>query len=254
MNNIVLILLFGLLISGLTVLLDIFVFAPRRKKSGAPSSPAIDCIKSFFPVLFAVLLIRSFLLQPYRVPTGSLEPTIMPGDFILVSQFAYGLRLPILNKKIIEVGEPKRGDISLFQFPENKSVVYVKRIIGLPGDHIFYRHKKLYINGEPVLQSPVLQSNVNNKSDIMGAEIKKTEDFFGVSHEILITPNKNKTQDFYLVVPDGQYFVMGDNRDNSYDSRYWGCVPEENLIGRAMFIWFSWNKGICWGRIGKVLH
>lgn len=245
MNNIVLMLLLLLLITGVIFFLDLLVLAPRRKRLVLEPSPTIECIKSLFPVLLIVLVIRSFLVQPYRVPTGSLEPTIMPGDFILVNQFSYGLHLPLLNKKIVEIGEPKRGDIALFEFPKNRAVVYVKRVIGLPGDYIEYTNKKLYINGKPAPQKA-----------IPGGD-KKTENLSGVSHEILIDPNKNRGQDFYLVVPDGQYFMMGDNRDNSYDSRYWGFVPEENLVGKAMVIWFSWDSEkyrVCWERIGKLVH
>ena len=249
MNSIMLILISGLLISGFVFLLDFFILKKRRKKTGSKPSVIIEGIISLFPVLLIVLIIRAFVVQPYRVPTGSLEPTIVPGDFILVNQFAYGLHLPLLNKKILEIGEPKRGDITLFQFPKNKSLVYVKRIIGLPGDYIEYTNKNLYINGEKCDSKKII--NLDNKI------IKKKEDLLGISHEILISSNKNLNQDFYLVVPDRNYFVMGDNRDNSFDSRYWGFVPEENLVGKAMFVWFSWDKEhyrVCWDRIGKVIH
>jgi len=258
MNNIVLLLLLLLLISGITFLLDTFIFAPKRQRLQTKPSQLIEGIVSMFPVLLIVLLIRSFLVQPYRVPTGSLEPTIMPGDFILVNQFVYGLRLPLLNKKILEIGEPKRGDIALFQFPDNPAVVYVKRIIGLPGDSIEYRNKQLYINGEQAVQKNVQQMNTtSNEGKSEETEVRKTENLLGVSHDILISPHKNQDQDFSVILPEGEYFVMGDNRDNSYDSRYWGFVPERNLVGKAMFIWFSWDKDrhwISWDRIGKSVH
>ena len=269
MNNIVLVLMLLLLGSGVVFLLDIFIFAPKRKKLGQEPSHIIESIKSIFPVLLIVLLIRSFLVQPYRVPTGSLEPTIMPGDFILVNQFSYGLRLPLLNKKIVDIGEPKRGDITLFQFPKNRAVVYVKRIIGLPGDYIEYSNKELYVNGEHASQKIIQQDlakddNCNAEFNTTSGEdeqkskvLRKVENFLGVSHDILVSPSKNHGQDYYLIVPEGQYFVMGDNRDSSYDSRYWGFVPEENLIGKAMCIWFSWDKSqykVCWHRIGKTVH
>lgn len=260
MNNIFLILLFLLVFTGAVFLLDLLVLAPKRKRLGTQPSRFVESMKSIFPVILVVILIRSFLVQPYRVPTGSLEPTIMPGDFILVNQFCYGLRLPLINKKIMEIGEPSRGDIALFQFPKNHSIVYVKRIIGLPGDYIEYTHKELYVNGQHASQKMLKQPLLNTSSEEGEKEdkvIRKIENFSGITHEILISPNKNHDQDFYVVVPNGQYFVMGDNRDNSYDSRYWGFVPEENLIGKAMFIWFSWDKDkytICWHRIGKVIH
>ena len=211
--------------------------------------------------MLIVLVIRSFLVQPYRVPSGSLEPTIRPGDFILVNQFAYGLHLPLLNKKIVEIGEPERGDITLFQFPKNPAIVYIKRVVGLPGDSIEYRHKQLYINGEPAVQS-----FNEGQSDFLSKEtrkdpkeklIVKTENLSGITHQILIDQNKPESENFYFVVPEGHYFMMGDNRDGSYDSRYWGFVPEENLIGKALFVWFSWdskNYTVAWRRIGQWLR
>ena len=216
----------------------------------------VEYARSFFPVVLIVLLLRSFLVEPFRIPSGSMMPTLLVGDFILVNKFSYGVRLPVLNSKIVEVGEPKRGDIVVFRFPKQPSVDYIKRVIGLPGDRIAYFDKKLYVNGQPVKHMPLGRyQGVGQGMSMTGAEHLE-EDLTGVKHSILISPGVPTVEDVF-VVPQGQYFVMGDNRDNSNDSRYWGTVPEANLVGKAFFIWMNWdweNNGIAFNRPGTILN
>ncbi|MDD2723691.1 MAG: signal peptidase I [Methylovulum sp.] len=212
--------------------------------------------RSFFPILLIVLLLRSFLAEPFRIPSGSMMPTLLVGDFILVNKFTYGIRLPVINKKIISVNEPQRGDIVVFRFPKDPSVDYIKRIIGVPGDKIVYENKRLTINGQPVTEVSLGRyEGVGQGQDMTGAE-HLLENLTGVEHSILVRQGVTSAEGVY-VVPDGQYFVMGDNRDNSNDGRYWGFVPEENLVGKAFFIWMSWDlerKGIIGlDRIGTAL-
>lgn len=215
----------------------------------------VEYARSFFPIVLIVLLLRSFLVEPFRIPSGSMMPTLLVGDFILVNKFTYGIRLPVVNEKIIDVGEPERGDIVVFRFPKNPKVDYIKRVIGLPGDKIAYYNKKVYVNGKLAKQASLGRyQGVGQGRDMTGAELL-LEDLTGVEHEILIIP-RAPTVEGVFQVPEGHYFVMGDNRDNSNDSRYWGFVPEENLVGRAFFIWMNWdleNKGIAFERIGTVL-
>lgn len=215
----------------------------------------IEYAHSFFPVILIVLLLRSFLFEPFRIPSGSMMPTLLVGDFILVNKFSYGVRLPVLNNKIIETDEPKRGDIVVFRFPKQPEVDYIKRVIGLPGDRIAYFDKKLYVNNTPVTEASLGRyEGVGQGANMTGAE-RFEEDLLGVKHSILITHGAPSVEDVF-VVPKGQYFVMGDNRDNSNDSRYWGFVPEGNLVGKAFFIWMNWdleNGGISFSRIGTIL-
>ncbi|WP_020485290.1 signal peptidase I [Methylomonas sp. MK1] len=216
----------------------------------------VEYARSFFPVVLIVLLLRSFLFEPFRIPSGSMMPTLLVGDFILVNKFSYGVRLPVLNTKVIEVGEPKRGDIVVFRFPKQPEVDYIKRVIGLPGDRIAYFDKKLHVNGVPAKQVSLGRyQGVGQGSNMTGAE-RLEEDLLGVEHSILVSRGASSVEDVF-VVPQGQYFVMGDNRDNSNDSRYWGTVPEANLVGRAFFIWMNWdwqNNGIAFDRLGTVLR
>ncbi|MBS3963792.1 MAG: signal peptidase I [Methylomonas sp.] len=215
----------------------------------------VEYARSFFPVVLIVLLLRSFLVEPFRIPSGSMMPTLLVGDFILVNKFTYGIRLPVLNSKIIEMGEPERGDIVVFRFPKQPSIDYIKRVIGLPGDRVGYFGKKIYINGQPVEQTPIGRyQGVGQGANMTGAEHIE-ENLMGVRHSILISPGVPTVEDVF-VVPQGHYFVMGDNRDNSNDSRYWGTVPEANLVGKAFFIWMNWdwqNDGIGFSRLGTVL-
>ncbi|QWF69589.1 signal peptidase I [Methylomonas paludis] len=215
----------------------------------------VEYARSFFPVVFIVLILRSFLFEPFRIPSGSMMPTLLVGDFILVNKFSYGVRLPVLNTKIVELEEPKRGDIVVFRFPKQPEVDYIKRVIGLPGDRIAYFNRKLYINGQPAPQVSLGRyQGVGQGTNMTGAE-HLTEDLLGIEHSILVNAKVSSVEDVF-VVPEGQYFVMGDNRDNSNDSRYWGTVPEANLVGKAFFIWMNWdwqNHGIAFNRIGTLL-
>lgn len=245
---------------GLIVLIDqLFI---RRRVSAYQQPVIVENARSFFWVLLVVWVIRSFIIQPYRVPTGSLQPTVKPGDFILVNQYAYGLHFPIGNAKFLNVGEPKRGDIVLFYAPPNPSIVLVKRVVGLPGDHVEYRNKVLYINGKEMPQT--LLGKAIDDEPAMGAMPEehipvdvKEENLDGVIHKIFIasdTPGLN--EDIDVQVPPDHYFMMGDNRDNSDDSRTWGFAPAHYLIGKAILTWMSWDaikNEIRWDRIGQVV-
>lgn len=243
------------LVSGAVSLLDICCFSKKRI-AGEKQPLLIEYARSFFPVFFLVLLLRSFLIQPYRVPTGSLAPTVLPGDFIVVKQYSYGLRMPVLNTKIVNIGEPKRGDIALFRFPHDLSKIYVKRVIGLPGDHVVYREKLLTINNQLAWQTPIgMDLDVENGFSVpVQARVEQLDQ---ITHKIFIKPGYKDWESVDLMVPQGFYFMMGDNRDNSVDSRVWGLVPEANLVGKAVAIWLSWDSekiGVRWERIGKKIH
>lgn len=241
-------------ITGMITLTDTLVFSKKRKGTDKKPSMIIEYSRAFFPVLLIVLVIRSFIVQGYRVPTGSLKPTILPGDLIAVNQYAYGLRLPVIHTKIWEVGTPKRGDVTLFRLPTDPKQTYVKRVIGVPGDVISYKNKVLYVNGEEIIQTNHGQVVDQDDGNFVMVE-KRMEKINGVSHLIYIRPNRY-SRDFERTVPEGFYFMMGDNRDNSLDSRSWGFVPEENLIGKAFGIWMSWDgnkKRIRTERIGLAL-
>lgn len=244
-------------LTGVIWLVDIVFFKKRRlaQNKSAPEPKIVEYAHSFFPVLLLVLLIRSFLVQPYRVPTGSLEPTILPGDFVAVNQFAYGLRLPVLNTKILSIGEPKIGDIAIFRWPVDPKVDFIKRVVGIPGDHVVYKDKVLYINGQEQILTPKGEGVDIEPDGNMTVE-EYQENLAGISHRILINPNGGMEGDFDVVVPSGYYFMMGDNRDASADSRDWGFVPEANLIGKGFIVWMSWDSQthrIRWNRIGKIL-
>ena len=215
----------------------------------------VEYARSFFPIVLIVLLLRSFIAEPFRIPSGSMMPTLLVGDFILVNKFTYGIRLPVINKKIIELSKPNRGDIVVFRYPKDPTVDYIKRIVGLPGDKVVYSNKKLTINDLPVQQTSLgSYQGLGQGEEMSGAE-DLLENLTGVEHRILIR-NGTPTVEFVYVVPEGNYFAMGDNRDNSNDSRYWGPIPEANLVGKAFFIWMSWdwqNKGVGFDRIGTVL-
>ena len=210
--------------------------------------------RSFFPVLLLILVFRSFIAEPFKIPSGSMMPTLLVGDFILVNKFAYGLRLPVLNTKILSVGEPKRGDVFVFRYPQNPKEDYIKRVIGLPGDEITYRNKTLFINGKEIPENYLGPytgpTEANNR--MTGAQVK-LENLEGVEHRILELPNLQVGHEGTYKVPDGYYFAMGDNRDNSLDSRFWGFVPEANLVGKALVIWMNFDDGIDFGRIGTLI-
>lgn len=251
------------LFTGMIVLVDYIIvqWHNRHGKRHREKTPiTIEYARAFFPVLLIVFAIRSFIIQPYRVPTGSLEPTVLPGDFILVNQYQYGLRIPIWDAKFMPVGEPKTGQIALFYYPVNKRITFVKRVIGVPGDKISYVNKVLYINGKKATQK-FIKNAVDRSEDGMKYRVAVYEEnLSGVKHKIFVRPDKRGLNFYNLVVPKGKYFMMGDNRDSSDDSRYWGFVDGSDLIGRALLVWMSWNSftnnwfhKIRWDRIGVML-
>jgi len=252
------ILVMATLITGLIWAADAWVLAPARRAASDAANPpreptVVEYAKAFFPVILLVLLLRSFLVEPFRIPSGSMMPTLLVGDFILVNKYAYGIRLPVLNAKVIELGEPERGDVVVFRYPEDPTIDYIKRVVGLPGDRIAYRNKTLYVNGQPMVQEP-LGTYIGTGAGVSssGADLR-LEHLGNVEHDILVRPNSGGIEGS-VVVPDGHYFMMGDNRDNSKDSRFFGPVPEENLVGKAFMIWMNWDSaagGVEWSRIGE---
>ncbi len=252
------------LVTGIVWLLDKLFFASKRKEKAAINKTdyiepmIVDWSNSLFPVLLLVLVVRSFIFEPYRIPTGSMIPTLHIGDFIAVNKSAYGLRLPVLNKKIIEIGDPERGDIAVFRFPAEPSQNYVKRVIAIPGDRLVYRNKTLYINGDKMVLEvigPYTKADTKCGSPRSG-EVRYKENLNGVEHDILIRNGWGNAPPQSITVPEDMYFMMGDNRDNSNDSRAWGFVPEENLVGRATYIWMSFDSHACinGSRIGEAIR
>ncbi len=229
------------LVTGMVWALDT-LWLGRRRAGGAKLPWLVDFSRSFFPVVFAVLLLRSFLVEPFRIPSGSMLPTLLAGDFILVNKFEYGLRLPVLHSKVWENGEPGRGDVVVFRFPPDPSKDFIKRIVGLPGDLIAYRDKRLYVNGEAVPTTAAGPYQDPRVPELYGVD-QFVEDLAEEHRHRLLHIALRPARDVEVVVPDGHYFVMGDNRDGSDDSRRWGFVPERNLVGRACFIWMSWDGG-----------
>ncbi len=274
----VLVVLTGL--TGGIWLLDALVLAPRRARvpvageAGAGRPVAVklpwyvDLSKSFFPVILAVLVLRSCVVEPFRIPSESMVPTLLKGDFILVNKYTYGLRLPVLNTKIIGNGQPQRGDVVVFRYPPDPAVAYIKRVVGLPGDQLAYRGKQLFVNGQPIPLTPLTSDPAASGYQSFTEQLGETQ------HQVQmladgrwglvgfwpgLQPRRaaDGTVGWEYQVPAGHYFMMGDNRDNSSDSRVWGPLPEENLIGRAFFIWMNWDcitfDGQC-GRIGGSIQ
>lgn len=224
-----------------------------RSELGEPL--VVEYARSFFPIILIVMLLRSFIVEPFRIPSGSMMPTLLIGDFILVNKFAYGIRLPVLHTKMVDIDRPKRGDIVVFRFPDNPSVDYIKRVVGLPGDRIAYYNKQLYVNGKRAALAALGPYVGVGQSRSMTGAIHFLENLSDIRHSILIKDGQPSVEGTF-VVPDGHYFVMGDNRDNSNDSRYWGTVPEANLVGKAFLIWMNWDwdsKSIGFDRIGTLL-
>ena len=225
----------------------------------------LDYARSFFPVLLIVFLLRGFVAEPFRIPSGSMLPTLKVGDFILVNKFKYGIRLPILHDKVFAMDEPQRGEIMVFRYPRDNKTHYIKRVIGLPGDVIEYRQKRLSINGQNIPITPdgsyvPFSSNghvrtVNRYLQALPGE-EQSADSSSSEFSILLN-NRMHSRSHRWTVPEGHYFMMGDNRDNSQDSRVWGFVPEQNIVGEAFFIWFHWNSqaggGIDLSRIGEEI-
>jgi len=263
--NFPLLLVIAVLVSGLLALSDLLYFAPRRRAAIASYQGRTDQVdaqalealnrepvlieygKSFFPVLAIVLVLRSFLVEPFQIPSGSMKPTLEVGDFILVNKFAYGIRLPVIDTKIIEVGDPKRGDVMVFRYPSDPNINYIKCVVGLPGDVIRYSSdRRLYVNDKLVAETLI-----GEEPGSLGSAVLYREQLGDVEHIIRkemgryrIEPSRQWT------VPQGHYFMMGDNRDNSNDSRYWqddtiapelvGMVPDRNIVGKAFAVWMSW--------------
>ena len=284
--------LFGIsLVTGLVWWLDVAVLRARRAAAAraagkdpelVPEPGTVDYARSFFPVALVVLVLRSFIFEPFRIPSDSMMPTLLAGDFIIVNKYAYGLRLPVINRKILDVGEPERGDVVVFRWPVDPSTNFIKRLVGLPGDHVEVRDNRIVINGKP------LQFRVEPRKYDDGCYVSLSlamERLGRHEHEALFcpvaldrqpvlpgcnrrgvrgyvcgdedAPGSGKMAPFVGDVPPGHYLMMGDNRDNSDDGRDWGYVPEENLVGRATRIWFNWDLrrsgGPLWSRIGSAI-
>ncbi len=261
-------------VTGGIWILDAWVLEPRRVRGGATPAVAIklpwyvDLSKSFFPVILAVLVLRSFVVEPFRIPSESMLPTLLNGDFILVNKFSYGLRLPVLNTKLIGNGQPARGDVVVFRYPREPSVAYIKRVIGLPGDRLEYRDKQLLINGQPAALTLLpddpadpgyqqFDERLNEVNHHIQVSAAGRWGLAGLWPGLQLRREADGKVAWEYQVPAGQYFVMGDNRDNSSDSRVWGPLPEENLIGKAFFIWMNLDcitfNGHC-GRIGNSIN
>jgi len=286
--NFALILFILTIITGIVWFLDVFHFAKLRRRKAVEALAEIDArdaklqadgIKpdvvdraeleanllkqplwieytgSFFPVIAAVFFLRSFLFEPFKIPSSSMLPTLQSGDLILVNKFTYGIRLPIINKKIISLNDPQRGDVMVFKYPKDTSLDYIKRVVGVPGDKIIYRNKRLTVNGQASDYQP--QSDYLDGERLVYSK-QFRENLTGREHGILndaaaptYVPNPDRfpkhdfctynAEGFACNVPDGHYFMMGDNRDNSLDSRYWGFVPDQYVVGKAFFIWLNLN-------------
>lgn len=234
------------LLTGFVVLVEKLVFSRPASTDQNSNDSAMKAVaprdfivaeysKSFFPVLFVVLILRSFVIEPFQIPSSSMVPTLEIGDYILVSKFSYGIRLPVVGTKIIDVGKPKRGDVMVF-FPPHDKRYFIKRVIGLPGDVISYTNKRLTINGKPVPEKLLAEFPVNNPVILLAEE-----DLEGVRHEIHKDYLRSSV-DFTIKIEPGFYYMMGDNRDNSSDSRFWGPVPEKNVVGKAFAVWMHWKS------------
>lgn len=203
----------------------------------------VEYAKSFFPVLLIVLILRSFVIEPYQIPTGSMIPTLQVGDFILVNKYSYGLRLPVIGTKLVDIGEPQRGEVMVF-IPPHENKYYIKRVIGLPGDRIRYEDKTLFINGEEMVRDFVSPTNIEFGSESIPGQLFNEELGDRVHSVQLADLQFGRQGRTSWIVPEGHYFMMGDNRDNSADSRVWGPVSETKIIGKAVAIWLHKDPGL----------
>ncbi|WP_152221072.1 signal peptidase I [Pseudomonas sp. SCB32] len=265
--NFPLLLVIAVAVCGVLALVDLVLFAPRRRAAisayegtvGEPDPEVLERLnkepvlveygKSFFPVLFIVLVLRSFLVEPFQIPSGSMKPTLEVGDFILVNKFAYGIRLPVLDTKVIPVGDPQRGDVMVFRYPSDPNINYIKRVIGVPGDTIRYTSdKRLYVNDQLIAEKLL-----GEEPGSLGSVTLYKEKLGDVEHLIRKEMTRYRVEPGkQWKVPADHYFMMGDNRDNSNDSRYWndpkipkdllGMVPDRNIVGKAFAVWMSWPE------------
>ncbi|MFN2288519.1 MAG: signal peptidase I [Chromatocurvus sp.] len=235
-----LILVIAVFFTGGVWLIDALFLAPaRRRKAGDEEhvEPVlVEYSKSFFPVLFVVFVLRSFIVEPFQIPSSSMVPTLEVGDYILVNKFTYGLRLPVLRTKVLDVKEPERGDVMVFFPPHMNKTYYIKRVIGLPGDTVTHRSRRLYVNGKPV-PSETLAVLPDGRSRY---RVSRAE--FGEDGHLLQENISRPARDFSVVVRPGHYFMMGDNRDNSSDSRVWGQVAQKDIVGKAFAVWMHWDS------------
>jgi signal peptidase I len=287
LGNFALILFVAMVITGIIWFLDVFYLAKKRRAAADAALATFDAhnaklaregVKadttsrhqievallrqptwieysgSFFPVIALVFVLRSFLYEPFKIPSTSMVPTLLVGDLILVNKYTYGVRLPILNKKIIEVGDPQRGDVMVFKYPKDMTQDYIKRVIGVPGDKIVYENKRLTVNGKAV-DYTALDDYLDDEQ--LKYHKQFVENLPEQSHRVVVQENKPSVEvsnvdnfpqreacdfsyeKFSCIVPPGNYFMMGDNRDNSLDSRYWGFVPNKNIVGKAFFVWMN---------------
>ena len=258
---ILVILVFG---SGLIWMLDAIFLAPGRRRTigelqgqyprwdregsaealqyqarvaeSASEPVAVEYAKSFFPVLFVVFVLRSFLVEPFQIPSSSMVPTLQVGDYILVNKYTFGIRLPVLRTKVLALNEPERGDVMVFFPPHMNDTYFIKRVVGLPGDTVTYRDKQLFVNGQVVERQPLAQLPEVSRRYSLGLET------LGEANHLMQVDEMRPARDFSVVVKPGHYFMMGDNRDNSSDSRIWGQVPEKDIVGKAFAIWMHWDS------------
>ena len=260
------VLLLAAVITGLIWLFDAR-WARMRRTSDTAEPVVVDMARAFFPVIVVVFLIRSFWVEPFKIPSGSMKPTLLVGDFILVNKYVYGIRLPVLNRKVVEIGPVKRGDVVVFRYPADPSVDYIKRVVGTPGDKVAYRAKRLSVNGQEVPSQP---AGFYTDAELNYLRLPTfTEKLGDKPHQMMIVPaqppvdlaqvrqfahrgNCEYNDDgFSCTVPAGHYFMMGDNRDQSSDSRYWGFVPDDHVKGRAFLVWMNFGD---FKRIGNGIE
>jgi signal peptidase I len=267
-------LLIATVVTGLVMLAERMYFKPKLPDESAETPPPViiepawlDLGRSFFPVIFVVFFVRSFIVEPFKIPSGSMIPTLQIGDFILVNKYTYGVRMPVTNRPFIELGSPQRGEVMVFKYPQDISTDYIKRVVGIPGDVVEYKHKRLTVNGQA--QAVVTASESARQGIQEFANADRFEEDLGTHHHVIQIRNDQPTlynsrvidyphrdaceynnDGFVCTVPPGNYFMMGDNRDSSSDSRYWGFVPDQNIVGRAFMIWWNFAD---FSRIGSYI-